>query len=443
MSTYMDQSIATLHRIIIVGGGAGGLELATRLGNSLGKNDKIKVILVDASLTHIWKPLLHEVASGTLNSSEDELNYFAHASKNNFEFCFGKMTDIDRANKNIILEEIKSETHQIIAPQRTVAYDTLVMAIGSTSNDFGTQGARDKCIFLDSRVQADKFQKEFLNLYLEAQAYALLRENSENKKGDLNIAIIGAGATGVELAAELKHAAHQFCKYGFSIQPEDVSITLIEASSRILPVLSEKVSNSAENELRKMGINILKNHRVKQIDQEFIYFEDGQKIPAKLKVWAAGIKAPDFLKNIANLETNHINQLVVKSTLQTTYDHHIFAMGDCACYIPEGAERAIPPRAQVANQQAIFLEKALKAHIENKSLPKFEFRDKGSLVSLSEHNSIGSILGNVNIEGMVVRLMYISLYRMHQVALHGVFKTTLLILRDFLSKSSGPHLKMH
>jgi len=431
------------HRIVIVGGGAGGLELATRLGNTIGKNDQAQVILVDGSLTHIWKPLLHEVASGTLNSSEDELNYFAHASKNNFEFYLGKMIDIDRSHKNITLEEIKSETHQIIAPHRTISYDVLVVAIGSTSNDFGTHGAKDQCIFLDSRAQADKFQKQFLNLYLEAEAYALLGDGIENKKIDLNIAIIGAGATGVELAAELKHAARQFCKYGFRIQPEDVSITLIEASTRILPILSEKVSNSAEKELKKMGIKILKNHRVKQIDQDFIFFEDGHKISAKLKVWAAGIKAPDFLKNIANLETNHINQLVVTSTLQTTFDKNIFAMGDCACYIPNGSKRAIPPRAQVANQQAIFLEKALKAHIENKKLPMFEFKDKGSLVSLSELNSVGNVFGNINIEGMIARLMYISLYRMHQVTLHGFFKTVLLILKGLISKSSGPHLKMH
>lgn len=192
-----------------------------------------------------------------------------------------------------------------------------------------------------------------------------------------------------------------------------------------------------------MGINVLKNCRVKRIDHEIIYFEDGRKIPANLKVWAAGIKAPDFLKDIAGLETNHLNQLVVRPTLQTTYDDYIFAMGDCACYIPEGASRAIPPRAQVANQQAIFLEKALKNHIEKKSLPIFIFKDKGSLISLSEHNSVGHILGGVNIEGYIARLMYVSLYRLHQVALHGMFKTSILILKDLLSKSSRPHLKMH
>ncbi|WP_336961001.1 NAD(P)/FAD-dependent oxidoreductase [Acinetobacter pittii] len=432
-----------LHRIVIVGGGAGGLELATRLGNSLGKRRKAEIILIDATLTHIWKPLLHEVASGTLNSYDDELNYFAHANKNNFNFFLGKMIEINRTQKNITLEEIKSIHEEVIAPRRTISYDTLVIAIGSTSNDFCTLGAKENCIFLDSRQQADRFQNEFLNLYIQAQANELV-ENDKGKNKVLNIAIVGAGATGVELAAELHHASHQFFRYGLdSILPDNVSITLIEASNRILPGLSEKVSGSAKIELLKMGIKILTNSRVTKIDDSFIYFEDGQQILASLKVWSAGIKAPDFLKNISGLETNRINQLVVRPTLQTTFDDCIFAMGDCASYTPEGQDRALPPRAQVANQQAIFLERALKARLTESPLPHFTFKDKGSLVSLSQSNSVGYILGSVNIEGFIARIMYISLYRFHQIALHGVIKTSALILKDIISKSSKPQLKMH
>lgn len=440
----MNQNVKVkdVHRIVIVGGGAGGLELATRLGKTWGKKPTVQVTLVDAGLTHIWKPLLHEVASGTLNSYEDELNYFAHANKNNFEFILGKMIDLDRVKKNIILEEIISQYGDIIAPRRGLAYDTLVVAIGSTSNDFGTLGAKEHCIFLDSRQQADRFQNEFLNLYLQAHANIISEQHKNNKK--LNIAIIGAGATGVELAAELHHATHQFCKYGLnSIVPDNVDISLIEASPRILSGLSEKVSLGAKRELLKMGIRIFTQHRVTKIDDSYIYFEDGQQIAANLKVWCAGIKAPDFLEEIAGLETNRMNQLVVTGTLQTTRDDNIFAMGDCASYIPDGQNRALPPRAQVANQQAIFLEKVLKAHLNKNPLPKFSFRDKGSLVSLSEKKSVGHILGDINIEGIFAYFMYASLYRFHQIALHGVFRTSVLILKDILSKSSKPNLKMH
>ena len=428
-------------RIVIVGGGAGGLELATRLGNRLGKKNKAEIILVDATLTHIWKPLLHEVASGTLNSHDDELNYFAHANKNHFEFFLGKMINIDRTEKKIQLAELSSHLGEQIAPCRSITYDILVVSVGSTSNDFNTEGAKEHCVCLDSRAQADYLQKEFLNLYLQAQANTLIEDTQRSL---LNIAIIGAGATGVELAAELHFAAHQFCKYGLdSIQPDNVCITLIEATDRVLPALNSKISSLAEAELINMGIQVRTKSRVQKIDETHIYFDDGTQLAADLKVWSAGIKAPDFLNNIAELETNRINQLIVKSTLQTTRDDSIFAMGDCASYTPKGKERPLAPRAQVANQQAIFLEKALAAYIAAQPLPEFVFKDKGSLVSLSDRNSVGHVMGNINIEGFVARLMYMSLYRFHQIALHGLFKTSILMLKDVLSKSARPQLKMH
>ena len=351
------------------------------------------------------------------------------------------MINIDRTEKKIQLAELSSHLGEKIAPCRSIAYDILVVSVGSTSNDFNTKGAKEHCVCLDSRAQADYLQKEFLNLYLQAQANTLIEDTQRSL---LNIAIIGAGATGVELAAELHFAAHQFCKYGLdSIQPDNVCITLIEAADRVLPVLNSKISSLAEAELVNMGIQVRTKSRVQKIDETHIYFDDGTQLAADLKVWSAGIKAPDFLNNIAELETNRINQLIVKPTLQTTRDDSIFAMGDCASYTPKGKERPLAPRAQVANQQAIFLEKALAAYIAGQPLPEFVFKDKGSLVSLSDRNSVGHVMGNINIEGFVARLMYMSLYRFHQIALHGLFKTSILMLKDVLSKSARPQLKMH
>lgn len=436
----ISNSTEHLHRIVIVGGGAGGLELATRLGRTLGKKQQAQIILIDASLTHIWKPLLHEVAAGTINSYEDELNYFAHASKHHFEFHLGRMSNIDREQKQVLLEPMNNGEGIEIAPARSIRYDTLVVAIGSTSNDFGTPGAKENCIFLDARPQADRFQREFLSLYLQAQARSLTTDHPEH----LNIAIIGAGATGVELAAELHHAAHEFVRYGLtSIDPRNVNITLIEAADRILPGLPPHTSAAAERELKKFDINVMTSRRVVSISSDSIECDGGISIPANLKVWSAGIKAPDFLNGIAGLETNRINQLVVGPTLQTTLDPNIFAMGDCASYTPAGAARPVPPRAQVANQESILLAKSMQARLKGKPLPTFKFMDKGSLVSLSQSNSVGNLMGNINVQGFIARIMYVSLYRLHQVALHGVFKTAVLVCKDMLARSSGPHLKLH
>ena len=182
--------------IIIVGGGAGGLGLATRLGKTLGKKRLASITLVDAQHTHFWKPLLHEVAAGSLNAFEDELSYLAQAKWNHFRFAPGKMFALDRHNQQITLEAITDENGKEVVPERTLGYDKLVIAVGSTANDFSTPGAREHCLFLDNRRQAERIHSTLLNHYLHAQA-------SNDPGARLRISIIGAGATGVELAAEL------------------------------------------------------------------------------------------------------------------------------------------------------------------------------------------------------------------------------------------------
>jgi NADH dehydrogenase len=430
-------SINNAHRIVIVGGGAGGLELATMLGRKLGKSGKANVILVDSNMTHIWKPLLHEVAAGTINSFEDELNYFAHSAKNHFQFQLGRMDGLTRHSKQIHLAALQDAAGQEIAPARELTYDTLIMAVGSTTNDFGTIGAAANCVFLDSRIQADRFQSRLLNMYLQAHAAPA------NADSALNIVIVGAGATGVELAAELHHASHEFVKYGLNeIPAQNVSISLVEAAPRILPALPERLSQAAHARLEKLGIQVYTGQKVTEITALGLKTATGLEIAASLKVWSAGIKAPDFLAGLDGLETSRSNQLVVKPSLQTSLDDNIFAFGDCAsCTLP-GSSQPVAPRAQFAHQQASFLVKALNARLAGRPLPALQIRDFGSLIALSRY-TVGDIAGVFNIQGRLAWLMYLSLYRMHQLALHGPFKTLVLMGKDLLAKTTGPSLKLH
>ncbi|MEM8593983.1 MAG: NAD(P)/FAD-dependent oxidoreductase [Pseudomonadota bacterium] len=423
------------HRLVIVGGGAGGLELATRLGRRYRKTN-IQVTLVDANLTHIWKPLLHEVAAGTINSYEDELNYFGHAAKNNFEFQLGRLQAVDRDNNTISLQEITGNNAEVIANARTISYDTLVLAIGSQANDFNTPGAEENCVFIDSRQEAERFHQAFLGAYLRA--------HGQEEEQSLNIAIVGAGATGVELAAELTQAAKEFIRYGLrGLKPTNVSISLIEAGPSILPVLPARVAQAAHKQLESLGVKVLTDTRVAKITEDGLETDDGTVIPAVLKAWSAGIKAPALLADIEGLESNRINQLVVTPTLQTTQDASIFAMGDCSSYTPEGEERAIPPKAQAAHQQASFLYNALHQHVHQKPLGHFVYSDKGSLISLSKEGTVGILGSSINVRGKLARLVYVSLYRMHQYALHGMVRTSLLLVRDLFARGSKPTLKLH
>jgi len=430
------------HRIVIVGGGAGGLELATRLGRTLGRKGRAQVTLVDANLTHIWKPLLHEVAAGSLNSSEDELNYVAQAKWNHFQFQLGRMSGLDRATKRIQLAATLDEDGRELLPARTLDYDTLVLAIGSTTNDFGTAGAAQHCIFLDTREQAERFHKQLLTHYLRAHA----RQGEDDQ---ISVAIVGAGATGVELSAELHHAAQELAAYGLTgIQPENMRITLIEAGPRVLPALPERISQPVHRTLEKLGVRVMVGSPVSEVTAEGLKTASGEFIPASLKVWAAGIRASSLLKDLDGLESNRINQLVVRPTLQTTRDDNIFAFGDCAaCPLGDGSERNVPPRAQAAHQQASLLAKSLVARLDGKPLGEYRYTDYGSLISLSRFSAVGNLMGNlmgsVKLEGWLARMFYISLYRMHQMALYGVTRTALMMIGDRIGRSTEPRLKLH
>lgn len=436
-----------LHHIIIVGGGAGGLELASRLGKKLGKKGKARITLVDCTLTHLWKPLLHEVAAGTLNSYEDELGYLALAHKNHFMFRLGRMDSLNRETQKISLEPTLDQEGIEYIPRRSFKYDTLIFAVGSQTNDFGIKGIKKHCMFLDTRVEADLFhQRLFRNAFTAHAQIAPLRE------GQLKIAIAGAGATGVELSAELHDAFNQLIKFGIdNIPREEIKITIIESAERILPALPDKLSEKTAKALKKIDVEILANHRITEATSEGFITDKGGLIPSEVKVWAAGIKAPDLLIEIDGLETNRINQLVVKESLQTTNDENIFALGDCAaCSIP-GTDHTVPPRAQAANQQATMLVKTMCSRLANKPLPSYRYTDYGSLINLSHYSTIGNIMGNllgkkagsVMIEGLLARMVYISLYKMHQLVILGLVRVTLTTLANMLTQKTKPRMKLH
>lgn len=427
--------------IVIVGGGAGGLELATRLGRKLGRKKRATVTLVDRSSIHIWKPLLHEVATGALDAGLDEVSYRSHARLHGFNFQLGTLCGIDREQRYVLLAPLLDEDGREALAQRRVDYDYLVLALGSVTNDFGTPGVASHCIFLDDPQHAERFHKRMLN--------GFLRLNARPDEGELlRVAIVGGGATGVELSAELYNAARWLTYYGLpNIRPQDMRVTLVEAGPSILPALPERISSKAHHELVDLGVQVRLDTRVSAAEATGLRTSEGELIEADLMVWAAGIKAVDMLAGIAGLETNRINQLLVGPTLQTTRDERIFAMGDCcACAMANG--RNVPPRAQAAHQMASNVADNILAILDDKPLRPYEYRDYGSLVSLSQYSTVGSLMGNLTrgsmvVEGRLARIVYISLYRMHQIAIHGWLRTILFVMSEKVGRVIRPRLKLH
>lgn len=433
------------HKIVVVGGGAAGLELVTKLGDRLGKRGTVHVTLVDRARTHIWKPLLHEVAAGSLDVGHHAVDYLHHAHAHHFRYRIGEMTGLDRERKVIHLAASHDAEGREVTPVREVPYDTLVMAVGSTTNDFGTPGVKEHAIALDTPDQAVRFHQRLINGMLRAHTQV-----GPVLPGQLHVTVIGAGATGTELAAELHRTTREVAKTGLDkIDPsKDLKITLVEAADRILPAVPERLSGEVMSLLSGIGVEVRIKARVTEVKADGVQLADGGFIPSELVVWAAGVKAPPFLQGVGGLETTRSNQLVVTPMLQTTRDADIFAMGDCAYLVEQGSDTPIPPRAQAAHQEASHLYKQILARLDGKPLTPFKYRDFGSLVSLGHYTTVGNLMGfiqgkNMFIAGLFARVMYRSLYKMHEMAVNGMVKTGLDALARALTSRGTARVKLH
>jgi NADH dehydrogenase len=227
-----------------------------------------------------------------------------------------------------------------------------------------------------------------------------------------------------------------------------VKFTIIEAAPRILPALPERLSNATLDLLHGLKVQVFTNERVTEVTANSVRTASGKQVPAELVVWAAGIKAPEILKDIGGLESNPLNQLVVRQTLQTTRDDNIFAFGDCAQCPRPGHPKPVPPTAQAAHQQASHLVGTLQRRIRGEPPKPWTYRDFGSLVALGEYTTVGSLMGKLIggalfIEGYFARLMYVSLYKLHLYALHGFARVFLSSLSQMISRRNEPRVKLH
>ena len=375
---------ATLHEIVIVGGGAAGLELATGLGNTLARRKRARITLVDKARAHLWKPLLHSVAAGSLDFDEHALDYLAQAHWHHFSYRFGELIGLDRERKQIQLAPTHDEEGVEITPQRSLHYDTLVIAIGSITNDFDTPGVSQHAIPLETPEQAVRFNHRLVNACIRADA-----QPDPVRPGQLHVVIVGAGATGTELAAELHRTTREVVAFGLDrIDPEkDIHITLIEAADRVLPALPPRISDATTQLLKSLRVDIRTNSKATEVSADGVQLADGAFIPSELVIWSAGVKGPDVLSHLGGLETNLIGQLVVTPTLQTTLDPNIFAIGDCAACPQPGGAGDVPPRAQAAHQEASHLVKQLPRRLRGEPLYPYVYRDFGSLVSLGRFST--------------------------------------------------------
>ena len=426
--------------IIVIGGGAGGLELAVKLAKKTRRRSAVEVTLVDKNATHIWKPLFHEVATGSMNSYHDESSYRMLARKHGFRFMLGKVSAIDPEARSVSLAPVNDERDRQILGERSLDYTHLVVAVGSLSNDFGIDGVKLHSRALDSREEAERFHKNFTAHLHRANA-----EGSDDRR--LSVVIVGGGATGVELAADMHNVVERLREYGFpDFSAERLDVSIIEAAPRLLPRLPERIGVSVHKELERIGVDVMVDTQVSRVEADTVETSGGQRIPSHMSVWAAGVRAPEFLAE-SGFPTDRLGRIQVEDTLEVRGMENVFAIGDCAaCSAADGTE--VPPRAQAAHQMASIAARNVLARREGRPLKAFVYRDFGSLVNLSSYSTVGNLMGNlvrgtVFVEGRIARFVYLSLYRMHQSAVHGPFSTLLIMLGDRIYKATRAEVKLH
>ena len=422
---------------VIGGGGAGGLLLAAQLGRKLGRRQgPRRVLLIDRAPIHIWKPSLHEIAAGTLDAHQEGLSYPMLARRNHFRFSLGDMAGLDVGARRLILSAMRDADGRVIVPERVVGFERMVLASGSGSNLFGTPGAAEYARLLEDTDDARDFQQRLTTAFM-ATAFSDERV--------LRIAIVGAGATGVELAAELLEAHDAFQEALAHDQQFRLEVTIVEMAPRILGGLPERVADQAAAALGQKGVRVMTEAKVERVRADGLDTSKGEG-PADLIVWAAGVKA-DERNTTLGLKTGKLNQFITDDRLRTSAPG-IWAMGDCA-ETPGANGRPLPARAQAAAQQADYLAEALLADAAGRRGGRaFVYRDRGSLIALGDDEAAGSLMGGLLgdrffIEGLMARWAYMSLHLDHHRRILGPVRTAVLALARLMHDRISGRLKLH
>ncbi|SAK62014.1 FAD-dependent pyridine nucleotide-disulfide oxidoreductase [Caballeronia arationis] len=448
LNPYAQQQVDSPHRIVIVGGGAAGLELATRLGNGVGKRRQAEVTLIDRCPTHFWKPLLHEVASGQIDASSHQIDYASHAKWNHFRFEQGALSSIDRGRREIVIDETTDADGRPVRPRRTLAFDTLVLALGSVTNFFSIPGAEQHALTLETVEQAETFRRRLLS--------SLLRSGEERQatpgtvRTPVSVTVIGGGATGVELAAALRGSAEMVRDYHLtSLDPaSDIRVRLLEGAPRVLPALPERISTRAQEVLAGLGVEVRLGCRVRSVESDAVSTADGETLASDITIWAAGVEGPPILRALEGLPLNRLGQVIVDGTLQAECGSGIYAMGDCAACAASKGDALVPPRAQAAYQQAVYLADALARRLDDRAVPLFSYRDQGTLISFGRAGAAGALMSELLrqplfIDGWFAASCYRHLYRRHIVGLTGIKRAVMYAASQWLRERVRPTVKLN
>jgi len=384
------------HRVLILGGGFAGLVAAQTL-----KRTDLDITLLDKRNFHLFQPLLYQVATGSLSPAEIAAPIRAVLShQKNVEVLLGEAVDIDPAAKKVLL-----------ADGDAFPYDTLIIATGSQTSYYGNDHWRENAPSLKSIEEATKMRHKLLYAFERAER----AETEAEERAWLNFVIVGAGATGLELAGALAEIAHHTLKHDFRrIRPQEARIILMEGGPRVLPPYPEDLSAKAEKLVRNLGVEIMLGAFATNIDAEGVSYRHGETsgtVPARTVFWAGGVTATPFARKVAqrlNAETDRSGRFKVNPDLTLPNHPEIFVLGDLAL-ASDAKGNPLPGVAQVAIQGGRYAGKLIQARLAGRTLPPFKYFNKGDMAVIGRAAAVANIFG-IHVSGFIAWFIWLFIH---------------------------------
>ncbi|MEP0917036.1 NAD(P)/FAD-dependent oxidoreductase [Leptolyngbya sp. DQ-M1] len=380
------------HRVVIIGGGFGGLYAAQNLNRA-----DIDVTLIDKRNFHLFQPLLYQVATGSLSPSDISAPLRSILSR--------------QKNAKVLMEEaidIDPETQHVKTNQGLIPYDSLIVATGVSHHYFGNDQWKDTAPGLKTVEDAIEMRRRIFMAFEAAEK----ETDPEKRRALLTFVVVGGGPTGVELAGAIAELANNTLKHDFrSIDTTEARILLIEGLDRVLPPYPAELSAKAAESLTKLGVTVLTKTKVTQIEGETLkieYNDQCETISAKTILWAAGVKASGVGRVISErtgASLDRVGRVMVNSDLSVPNHPNVFIIGDLAhCADPEG--KPYPGVAPVAMQEGKYVARLIQARLQGRSLSAFSYKDFGSLAVIGQNAAVAN-LGGIHLSGFIAWFIWI------------------------------------
>lgn len=387
-------------RVVIIGGGFGGLALAKKL-----KNKNFQVVLLDKHNYHTFQPLLYQVATGGLESGS--IAFPIRKVVQNYEGIYFRVAQVQR---------IDTENKKVIADIGTIFFDYLVIATGSKTNFFGNTAIQQNSMAMKTIPQSLNIR----SLVLENFEEALLTNDEKEKRALMNFVIVGAGPTGVELAgalAEMKK--HVLPKDYPDLDIRQMEINVIQGGAKVLDAMSEKASRKAQEFLEKLGVNVWVNEIVTDFDGKIVQTKSGKEFEAETVIWTAGVMGA-VIDGFDASVVQRGNRLKVNEYNQVEGFDSIFAIGDVAAMVTENTPMGHPMMAQPAIQQGQLLATNLIQLRDGKPLKKFTYKDKGSMATIGRNKAVVD-LPNFQFSGFFAWFVWMFVHLMSLIGFRNKF----------------------